>query len=172
VTLGASSFFGTKRRHSDDNIVKIRRFGSPRNAASSQSGFYGTGASGRRKTLSPAKIGERGCTPGMGRRMPRRWNWHRRCSCYAIQRSQLAVRKKMFKPANSNHSVQGRGKQMHRRKPQESQSRSFSNSAVWSEPTDIRRRTAAIRASWSEAERAHRRELSQRYAVVWQALVQ
>ena len=61
---------------------------------------------------------------------------------------------------------------MHRRNPQDSQSRHPNTTANWSEPTDVRRRTAAIRASWSEAERAHRRELSQKYAVVWQALVQ
>jgi hypothetical protein len=61
---------------------------------------------------------------------------------------------------------------MHRSKPQDSQSRHASNTANWTEPSDIRRRTAAIRANWSEAERAHRRELSQKYAFVWQSLVQ
>ena len=61
---------------------------------------------------------------------------------------------------------------MNRSKPQGSKSRHASDSGNWGETENIRRRTAAIRANWSEVERAHRRELSQRYAAVWQALVQ
>lgn len=61
---------------------------------------------------------------------------------------------------------------MQRSKTSESQPRHGSSTANWGEPSALRLRTAAIRANWSEAERAHRRELSQRYVAVWQALVQ
>jgi hypothetical protein len=61
---------------------------------------------------------------------------------------------------------------MQRSKIHEPQSRPMNSNSNWDHPSAIRRRSAAIRAGWSEAERAHRRELSQKYAAVWQSLVQ